>query len=278
MNTILDGYKQYLESQHKEPATIRAYLHEAEGFLGWCSVRNAGLSELSQQTFAEYRDALAARGAKPATVNKSVSTLSTFFKWAQANGLAGENFAKRLRLPQGKKEETPRWLTAAEEAALLAAVERETTEFQRVRNTALLCAMLYGGVKVDEIPELPIDAIEGDTLHVYDRGERIRSVPLPPFAAEKLRAWLRLRRASAKEAHASSDALFVTERSGRMQTRAVQFVVETYSDRIGTPITSQMLRNTFCRRHAESGATVERLKALAGHKTLLTTWKYYREK
>jgi len=277
MNSILESYRTYLEAQRKEETTIKAYVHEAEDFLGWCSVRNAGLSELSQETFAEYRDAIVARGAKTATVNKSVSTLSTFFKWAQSVGLTGGNFARRLRLPETKKEEPPRWLTPGEEAALLDAVAKETTEFQRVRNEALIAAMLYAGVKVEEVPQLPIGALRGGELDVYDGGARDRTVPLSPFAFAKLDAWLRLRRTSVKAAHVTSDFLFVTERSGSMQPRAVQFVIEAYSEKIGVPITSQMLRNTFCRRLAEQGVPVERVKALAGHKTLLTTWKYYRE-
>jgi len=276
MHSIIESYRRYLEAQGKEENTIKAYVHEVESFLGWCSIRSAALSELSQETFHAYRDELVGRGAKTATVNKSVSTLSTFFKWAQSAGLAGDNFARRLRLPAAKKEEPPRWLSPAEEEALLAAVAEETTPFQRVRNEALIAAMLYGGVKVEEVPQLPIGALRGGELDIYDGGARARTVPLPPFAFGKLDAWLRMRRLSAKEAHRTSEALFVTERSGTMQPRAVQFVIETYSERIGAAITSQTLRNTFCRRLAEQGVPVERLKALAGHKTLLTTWKYYR--
>lgn len=282
MNSILESYRHYLESQRKESSTIRAYLHEAEGFLGWCSIRKAGLSDLSEQTFAEYRDAMAARGVKTATINKSVSTLSTFLKWAHANGLAGGNVARRFRLPEEKKEAPPRWLTPVEEAALLSAAAAEPTIFHRIRNEALLCAMLYAGVKLDEVPQLPVDAVdesdaaEGGQLLIYDHGVLDRAVPLPPFALDKLLDWSELRRSSAKAAHAESSLLFVTERSGAMQTRAVQFVIETYSQRLGFPVSGQVLRNTFCRRLAESGVTVERLKQLAGHKTLLTTWKYYR--
>ena len=55
---------------------------------------------LSQQTLIEYRDALLAKGVKVTTVNKSVSTLSTFFKWALSIGLLDTNFARRIRLPQ----------------------------------------------------------------------------------------------------------------------------------------------------------------------------------
>ncbi len=277
MNSIIESYRTYLANQRKEDNTIKAYIHEVEGFLGWCTSRRTDLSGLSHETIAAYRDALVSRGVKTATVNKSVSTLSTFFKWAQSVGLAGDNFARRLRLPASKKEEPPRWLTSEEEQALLDAVSKETTTFQRVRNEALIAAMLYAGVKVEEVPQLPTGALRGAELDIYDEGVLARTVPLPPLAFAKLDAWLRLRLSSVKEAHSTSDALFVTERSGTMQPRAVQFVIETYSEKLGIPITSQMLRNTFCRRLAEQHIPVERLKALAGHKTLLTTWKYYRQ-
>jgi integrase/recombinase XerD len=276
MDTIIHQYRQYLRDQHKEENTIKAYLHEAEGFLGWCSIRSEGLSDLSQETLIEYRDALLQRGVKVATVNKAVSTLSTFFKWGLFAGLLNTNFARRLRLPQARKEDAPRWLSREEEQLLLEAAAQESSVFQRTRNEALIYLMLNAGLRVEEISQLPIDAIQDHAINVYDDGIRIRTVPLTEVTAVKLRAWHHLRQASVKQLHAESRLLFVTERSGAMQTRAIQFVVETYSDRIGIPLSSQTLRNTYCRRMVEQGAPIERIQQLAGHKTLLTTWKYYR--
>jgi site-specific recombinase XerD len=276
MDTIMEPYRLYLRNQHKEEATIKSYVHEAESFLGWCSVHNVDFTTLSQQMLIEYRDALLTRGVKVATVNKSVSMLSTFFKWALSTGLLNTNFARRIRLPDAKKELQPRWLTSDEEERLLAAVRNESTVFQRARNEALISLMLYAGVRVEEVTQLPLAAVRNDRIDIYDNGFVVRTVPLPDITQGKLMTWVAIRTASVKQAHAESPWLFVTERSGAMQARAVQFVVESYSDKLGISISCQALRNTYCRRLVEGGAAVEQVKMLAGHKTMLTTWKYYR--
>jgi site-specific recombinase XerD len=276
MDSVLEQYRQYLLDQHKEMNTMKAYLHEAEGFLGWCSIRSAGLSDLSQETLIEYREALLQRGVKVATVNKALSTLSTFFKWGLSTGLLHSNFARRLRLPEARKGDAPRWLSPEEETRLLEAVRLEFSPFQRIRNEALIYIMLYAGLRVEEIPQLQIGVMHDDSLDVYDNGVMTRTVPLNDVTIAKLQHWLQLRQASVKQLHAASPWLFVTERSGSMQARAIQFVVETYSEKLGLPLSSQTLRNTYCRRLVEQGERIERIQQLAGHKTLLTTWKYYR--
>ena len=105
--------------------------------------------------------------------------------------------------------------------------------------------MLFAGARVDEISQLPIAAVDGDQLHIYDDSIRIRTVPINEPTQQKLSAWLDIRRQTIKSSHAASPLLFVTERSGSMQPRSIQFVVEAYSEKLGIPMTCQILRNTF---------------------------------
>jgi len=70
--------------------------------------------------------------------------------------------------------------------------------------------------------------------------------------------------------HRESPYLFVTERAGFMQPRAVQFVIAALPDKVGFPLSCRSLRHTFCRRLAEEGASAERIRDWAGHKSLST--------
>jgi integrase/recombinase XerC len=60
-----------------------------------------------------------------------------------------------------------------------------------------------------------------------------------------------------------------------MQPRAVQFVIEGFSGKLGFPIVCQHLRHTYCRMKALRGTPAYELKELAGHKSLITTYRYY---
>lgn len=275
METLLEKYRAHLMSQHKEVSTLKSYVHEVESFLQWCGGRHTDLSTVTQDTLIEFRDAMIAKGAKVATVNKTVSTLSTFFKWAQNEGLAGGNFARHIRLRTDKKEAAPRWLTPDEVTALLEVVAKEPSAFMRARNEAIIYIMLFSGLRVEEVSQLRIDSVDDERLHVYDHDTVVRSVPMTEPTRLKVAAWIEFRLKAVKQVHMDSRSLFVTERSGNMQPRSIQFVVEAYEEKLLFPVTSQTLRNTFCRRLVEDGASIERLKELAGHKSVLTSFKYY---
>ncbi|WP_134704762.1 tyrosine-type recombinase/integrase [Ammoniphilus sp. YIM 78166] len=58
-----------------------------------------------------------------------------------------------------------------------------------------------------------------------------------------------------------------------MQPRAIQFVVEGYSDKLFA-VTCQILRHTYCRRLVEQGIPLQQIKQWAGHKSIQSTFRY----
>jgi integrase/recombinase XerC len=141
---------------------------------------------------------------------------------------------------------------------------------------ALIATMLYAGLRVDEVSQLRENSLQGSQLIVFEGLDDVRKVPLSPDALTLLRAWAVEREsAMTKPQYEDSPYFFITARAPRMQPRAIQFVVEGYSDKLGFPIVCQHLRHTYCRRQALYGTPVHELKELAGHKSLLTTCRYY---
>jgi site-specific recombinase XerD len=275
VNDLLQQYHADLQEQKKEASTIKIYLLEIEHFLNWFLSRKKSLLDVDQTDLICYRDRMLERRMKISSINKSISILSSFFKWATKKGYAPCNYAERIRLWDGNKPETPRWLSLQEEQLLLQCASEEKNPFKKARNEALIYVMLYAGLRVEEVSELLLDSFtEKEELVVFDEGREKRRVPVTPNVKEKLSLWLVQRNNTRKEIHRNSPYLFVTERSGKMQPRAVQFVIENYSERLGLPITCQMLRHTYCRRLAEQELPLEMIQKLAGHKSILTTYQY----
>jgi site-specific recombinase XerD len=274
LNHYLLDFEAYLQQQQKETRTIRMYLREVAQFLKFLQNQQKTLLQLDQADLLQYREHLLQKRIKVSTINKSLSTLSSFFKWARQNGYIQKNFAEQLRLYENNSF-PPSCLTRKQEQLLLEVAANEKNPFKRARNEALIAIMLYGGLRIEEVSKLQRHSIKNKYLLVIDQGEISREVPLRAIALEKIRAWIKVRNQLKKKMYVESSSLFVTERSGKMQPRAIQYVVEGYSKKLGFPISCQILRNTFCHRLVEDGKTPEEVQYLAGHNSILTSYKYF---
>jgi len=58
----------------------------------------AQLSGVQKSDLVAYKDKLLSAGSRPKTINNHISALSSFFKFAEANGLCGENIAQGLKV------------------------------------------------------------------------------------------------------------------------------------------------------------------------------------
>lgn len=272
---LLQEYQQYLGNT-KEQSTLKMYLTEIRHFLNWLELKEKQVATLNQGDIIAFRDEMVGRGRKISTINKGISILSSFLKWVKDKGLLIANVAEHLRFLEPKTDK-PHWLTSQEVEQLLNVAACERNPFKKARNEALIHIMLNAGLRIEEISELKYESIDQGELVIREDGNEKRRVPIIPELQVKLLEWLKFRSQSPKKAHQESHFLFVTERSGYMQTRSIQFVIEGYSEKMGFHVTCQMLRNTFCRRLVEQGMPVRQIKQWAGHKALQSTVRYLDE-
>jgi site-specific recombinase XerD len=273
MKALLEDYQTSLKLQNKEESTIKMYVHEVKQFLLWLESQNINIYELKQVDLVMFRDSLLNKGMKVATVNKSLSTLNSFFKWARNNNHTTLSFPDHLRLPEDKGTIKPRWLSHQEEEQLLQVASLEKSPFKRARNEALIYVMLDAGLRVEETSQLQVESLAGGQFSILHDNQFSREVPVNPVVKEKIETWISQRNQTEK--YKESPFLFVTQRSGRMQSRAIQFVIEGYSEKLGFSVNCQILRNTYCRRLVEAGKTVQQVKQYAGHKSIVTSSKYF---
>ncbi|TKC16741.1 tyrosine-type recombinase/integrase [Robertmurraya kyonggiensis] len=271
MKGILKQYEDYLKRKDKEESTIKMYVQIVTHFIRWLESNQKRLEHLTRNDVLKYREQLQEKGIKVSTINKLISTLRTFLVWATQNNFVQMNTPENLRLHEYKSNHV-KWLTTDEESSLLNLVSYEKNPYKKARNEALIYVLLYTGLRVDEMAQLHTEAVTETTIQVYHDGSLSREIPLIHKVVDKLNTWIDIR----KKVYRNSPFLFVTERSGRMQPRSIQFVIEVYSEKLGFPITSQILRNTYCRRLVEAGHPVEQVKQYAGHKTIATSYKFFR--
>lgn len=275
MEKILKQYEDYLKRKEKEESTTKMYIHVMKQFQLWLETKQKRLEHLTENDVYQFRESLINKGNKIATINKLISILRSFLVWATRNNYVQMNIPENLRLYEDRKEPSVTWLTAKEESLLLQTISKEKNPFKKARNEALIHVFLYSGLRIEEISNLHTDAVTEKTIQIFHDGILSREIPLVKHVVEKLDTWIDMRNATSKPMYLHSPYLFVTERSGKMQPRSIQFVIEVYSEKLGFPITSKILRNTYCRRLVEDGHSVEQVKQFAGHKSITTSYKYF---
>jgi site-specific recombinase XerD len=271
----IEPFMVYLREKGKEESTVKLYAAEIRHFLDWLKRTEKQLASVVQEDIFASRDELYIQGKRLSTINKYVSILASFFKWAVERGMVSSNPAASARYYTPKKNELPRWLTSEEEQRLIALAEQEKNPFKQTRNAALLYVLLHTGLRLEEVSELHVSSIREDELVIYDKGMEVRRVPMNPAIHARLTEWIEQRAQAGKACYQDSTYLFVTERSGTMQPRAIQFVIEGYSEKLGFEVSCHDLRNTYCRKLAEQGTPILLLKRWAGHKSFLTSYQYY---
>jgi site-specific recombinase XerD len=90
MGTIIDEYLEYLEAQGKSAATLRATRSDLSGFQRWweqATRRSFKITQLVSRDIRRWhRERQQQDGVKPSTINRALSSLRGFCRWAMENG------------------------------------------------------------------------------------------------------------------------------------------------------------------------------------------------
>jgi len=170
---------------------------------------------------------------------------------------------------------------SAVEAILEAAGEAGTSLAKRDR---ALLEVLYGtgariseavGLDVDDLDVQDMDAGEGTVL-LRGKGGKQRIVPVGSYALSAVQDYLTVARPTLVSAKASSPALFLNARGGRLSRQSAWAVLTKAAQRAGvsTEVSPHTLRHSFATHLLDGGADVRVVQELLGHASVTTTQVY----
>ncbi|PWK09012.1 tyrosine-type recombinase/integrase [Tumebacillus permanentifrigoris] len=288
-----DEFKTWLLEEDRGEKTIQTYLSVMQMFVKWFEQTEGVEFDLKQVTpihIHDYRSYLANNlEQKPATINKAIATLKTFFGWAVEAKHIGSSPAAKVKMKRVQKNQSPKWLSENEQNRLLVVMDTEKNEFKQARDRAIIYTILKSGLRAEEITDLKLNHIDlrQGTVTVYSgKGGKFRIVPMNDELKKVLKVWLVFRNESQKPAHKESQYMFVTERSGKMTVRALNYMLDVYLERCGLlersvggdklegQFSCHSLRHSFCHDLACKGVPIEQIKELAGHDSIQTTAIY----
>jgi integrase/recombinase XerD len=260
------GYSDNTADSYEGDLLQLAEMLHGHGVLHW---RDVTLGHLRS-----WLENLACHFLASATISRKISTVRSFFKFCKQTNIVGENVALFLQRPHYYRV-LPDVLSLSEIDALLSAPD--CTGTLGIRDAAMLELMYSSGLRVSELCELLIQAIdlENKFVRIYGKGSRERIVPIGRAGVEKLSSYLSSARPKLIS-HLTGSQLFITIRGRTISRKTFWLHLKKYAQRAGITksVKPHSLRHSFATHMLENGADMRAIQEMLGHANIATTQIY----
>lgn len=283
MNELFQDYQDCLHDQDKSEHTIKAYMADLRLFSDWFH-RTTGESvtpeNITPMDVIDYRNAMLREHKKPATINRTLISISSFCQWAQDCNLIPNNPVEGVRNvveePLG-----PRALERKEQLALLRAVRRTG----KIRDLAIITMLLHTGIRVSELCNLRVSDIaisdNSNMLTVREgKGTKRRNIPLNPTVLSVLKDYIKTigsRKGIVVDSAGSNNTefLFYGQKRMPLTDRGVRYLIKKYSYLAKIPnVSPHVFRHTCAKNLIDAGNPIDRVAKILGHSSVNTTSIY----
>ncbi len=259
--------------------TLEAYRSDLQQFGAFLGKRNvdplsacAGDLQGFISELASGRDGR--RGARPATLQRKVACLRSFYRHLRREQLIVDDPSSQLRPPRSRAR-LPKVLSRDEVGQLLAQPRGNSPA--ALRDRALLETMYACGLRASEAIALEVSALdlEAGVLRARGKGSKERLVPIGSKAIEALRAYLdrgRPRLVGLGE----EPRVFLNIRGGPLSRQGLYKIVQRHARSAGLErrMSPHTLRHTFATHLLAGGCDLRSLQEMLGHADIGTTQVY----
>lgn len=269
---MLNQYLLYLKAERRVSIhTLTAYKKDIEQFLSFTEVESVSdLREVNHQIIRSWIVDLVEKGDTNRTVNRKLSSLRTFFKWARSMGMVESNPMLKVKGPKQEKR-LPEFVKQ-EEIAVEKLNEVFPTTFSGLRDRLLIEVLYQSGIRLSELINLKPSSIQNQSIKVLGKGNKERIIPLTDTLTEQLRSYLD----SPTYKELNPEFLFVLDNGKKMYPNFVYRKVKFYLSLLTSlkKKSPHILRHTFATHMLNNGAGLEVLKDILGHASLSATQIY----
>ena len=273
---MVEGFLHYLRYERNyAELTVMGYGKDLEDFQEYFQSLDDDLSwtTIDSDIVRGWMESMMDRGNSAASVNRRLSALRAFYRYAMRMGIATHDPAHAVKGPK-KHKPLPKFVREKE---MDMALDSETggEQYKNVRARTLLLMFYTTGMRLSELIALDdanID-MEAGELRVTGKRDKQRIIPFGQELRETLQQYMECRDAGVAR---QCEAFFVTAKGERMNRNQVRYEVEK-SLKGWTTIpqrTPHVLRHSFATAMLNHGAGLESVKKLLGHERLTTTEVY----
>ena len=273
---MVDLFLDYLKLERNySPATVKHYRDDLKEFERFFQELDLQLSweTVDSDIVRRWMEAMMDRGNVASSVNRRLSALRSFYRYALRRNLIEKDPVHGIQGPK-RKRPLPQFLKEAEMDRLLD--ENMWTDcYKDVLARTIIVTFYETGIRISELIGLndkDVDYINCE-IKVTGKRDKQRIIPFGDELSETLISYQHRRNAEMK---CESEAFFRTEKGERVTDAQVRQIVKTNLSKVSTlkKRSPHVLRHTFATAMLNHEAGLESVKKLLGHESLSTTEIY----
>ena len=273
---MIDQFLSYLRyERNRSPLTVRWYEESLRDFETY--IRGVddylSLSTVDADVIRGWVERMMDEGKKPATVNRGLSAVKTFYRFALSRKLVEKDPAHGIIGPK-KSKPLPQYVREGDMNRLLDEY-LQGDEYNKVRARTIIIVFYETGIRLAELIGLNDEDVDFDSMQLKVTGKRDkqRIVPFGAEMAEALQQYMALRDT---EVERQEPGLFLSNKGRRVSREMVRNLVKQSLSEVTTlrKRSPHVLRHSFATAMLNNGAGLESVKKLLGHESLETTEIY----
>lgn len=270
--SLKDQFLNYIQVEKRfSKHTLTAYEQDLEQFIVFAAIQTlTDWNEVNHQLVRSWMVELIEAGQSNRTVNRKLSCLRSFFKWAKNNTLIELDPMVKVRGPKTEKR-LPQFIKQTELTN-----ERITglfsDDFEGIRDRLMIELFYQTGIRLSELLDLKEINTTAASIKVLGKRNKERIIPIGFQLYSRIQTYRKLK----PKGPDSQTLLFVKKDGVKLSTKFVYRKINLY---LGSVTTVQKksphtLRHTFATHLLNNGAGLETLKELLGHASLSATQVY----
>ena len=254
-----------VQSYDKDLRDFESYYKRLDDHLSW--------EAIDADVIRGWMESMMDKGNTATSVNRRLSALRSFYRFALLRGVVRANPAHGVRGPQ-KHRPLPQFMKEREIDELLEP-EMWSDAYKDVCARTIIMLFYATGIRLSELVTLDNNKVDYSRCEISVIGKRNKQ-RIIPFGEELRHALLEYVELRDRLVRAQSDALFLNPKGERMKASQVRYLVSKNVGRVSTlrKRTPHVLRHTFATAMLNHEANLESVKKLLGHESLSTTEIY----
>ncbi|MCD6065557.1 MAG: integrase [Bacteroidetes bacterium] len=270
-------YFEYLSFERKfSPRTITSYQNDLRQFSLFTeeTYGEQKPNEINHLIIREWIAALHKNKIAAASINRKLSTLKSFFRFLQKNGIVDHNPLVKIVAPKTKKR-LPVFIDESQlRDQLEATAKTEPESYKEMLEHSIFEVFYQTGLRRSELIHLKAKDVDlySTSLRVLGKRNKVRSIPFSLPLKRTLEKYLDWK----KEHSLSGEYFFCSEKGNQLSENFVYTSIKKQIARISTiqKKSPHVLRHTFATHLLNNGADINAVKELLGHSSLAATQVY----